>query len=420
MMMESLVLQDFRCFAGYQEVPLRRLTLLVGENSSGKTSFLAATRIAEQIRYGGDRPDFNEEPFFLGAYDELANYYGGKAGRATAFVIGSTHMEKNAEDGHALPRTNTAEFVKLRAQPYLKCYKSVWNSLVLEMQFDQNQAKVAVRTPIRPDEVILLEEDFVGDPWSLIRLDHIFLNLDAFAKAERQQLTHLVAPSHRYVRPYATAPIRAQPRRTYDPLDDTPRPQGEHVPMLLAQIYGQRQWEELRQPLESFARAAGLFDAISVRRHGKNESGPFQIHVKLDGPWRNLIDVGYGVSQALPLLVELLRDQRERLYLIQQPEVHLHPRAQAELSSLFSSIATTHSKQLLIETHSDYIVDRFRMEVRNQKLKPSDVIVLYFERHKGRVTIHPLKLDERGNLLNVPPTYRQFFLQEEQRFLGVG
>jgi predicted ATPase len=189
--------------------------------------------------------------------------------------------------------------------------------------------------------------------------------------------------------------------------------------MLLAQTYGQEEWEKLRDPLVRFSRASRLFDDIIVKRLGRSEGSPFQIHVKLGGAIRNLIDVGYGVSQILPLVVDILRDKKPRLYLIQQPEVHLHPRAQAELATLLSTFVRTRSKQLLIETHSDYIIDRIRMEVREKRLRPSDAIILYFERYKSEVKIHPIAIDEEGNLVDTPPSYRSFFLDEEARFLGM-
>src|SRR5881396_1662040 len=75
----------------------------------------------------------------------------------------------------------------------------------------------------------------------------------------------------------------------------------------------------------------------------------------------NLVDVGYGVSQALPILVDTLqRPAADEVFLLQQPEVHLHPRAQAELGSFFVSQAGK-KRRFVIETHSDYLVDRVRM-----------------------------------------------------------
>ncbi len=78
-------------------------------------------------------------------------------------------------------------------------------------------------------------------------------------------------------------------------------------------------------------------------------------------------------------------------------------------------------RQLIVETHSDYIIDRVRMDVRDKKtsLKPEDVSILYFERTGSDVKIHSLRIDEQGNLLGAPPSYGQFFLEETNRSIGI-
>ena len=88
---------------------------------------------------------------------------------------------------------------------------------------------------------------------------------------------------------------------------------------------------------------------------------------------------------------------------------------------MFGTLVKVHSKRFLVETHSDYIIDRVRMDVRDKKsIRPEDVMILFFEMHKdGGVRIHPIEVDALGNLVNAPPSYRRFFLEEERRFLGV-
>ena len=105
---------------------------------------------------------------------------------------------------------------------------------------------------------------------------------------------------------------------------------------------------------------------------------------------------------------------------LQQPEIHLHPSAQAALGSLFCSIAAT-SIQLMVETHSDHLLDRVRMDVRDGKteLKAEDVSILFFEPGELDVTIHSLRLDDDGNVLDAPPTYRRFFMDEMERSIGL-
>ena len=196
--------------------------------------------------------------------------------------------------------------------------------------------------------------------------------------------------------------------------------------MYLADMFSRdrQTWEDLKSRLESFGRASGLFDEISIKRLGKWGSEPFQVQVRkfgggLKGPKRNLIDMGYGVSQALPVIADLLREGTRSMFLLQQPEVHLHPRAQAALGTLFSQTASP-DRQLVVETHSDHLIDRVRMNVRDDDsaLKPDDVSILFFERDALDVHIHSLRIDEEGNIVGAPDSYRRFFMEETAKSLG--
>ena len=133
---------------------------------------------------------------------------------------------------------------------------------------------------------------------------------------------------------------------------------------------------------------------LQIRKHGKRRKGP----------WRNLIDAGYGVSQALPLITQLLRRDGPDMFLLQQPEIHLHPQAEAALGSLLAT-AAANGRQIIAETHSDYLIDRVRMDVRDgvTTLQPDDVSILYFEPGDSAVKIHSIRLDEMGNILDAPP-----------------
>ena len=74
-------------------------------------------------------------------------------------------------------------------------------------------------------------------------------------------------------------------------------------------------------------------------------------------------------------------------------------------------------RQFVIETHSDYIVDRIRQEVAAGKLATESVQILYFEKEGIETTVHQLTIDESGNIIGAPPSYREFFLREEINLL---
>ena len=104
--------------------------------------------------------------------------------------------------------------------------------------------------------------------------------------------------------------------------------------------------------------------------------------------------------------------------LLQQPEIHLHPRVQAELSSLLATIASRGKRSFIVETHSDYMIDRARVEIRKGNIRPEDVSLIYLE-PKGRVVkAHNIGFDKMGNMIGVPSYYRKFFTEETDRLMG--
>ena len=86
--MDEITLKNFRCFREEQTARLAPLTLLVGENSTGKTSFMAMIRALWDVAYRLTDPDFKEEPYDLGSFDEIAHHRGGRGGRAETFEAG--------------------------------------------------------------------------------------------------------------------------------------------------------------------------------------------------------------------------------------------------------------------------------------------------------------------------------------------
>jgi hypothetical protein len=424
--MDRLIIENVRCFRGRHEVPLAPLTLLVGENSTGKSTVLAMARLAWDLGLGKEL-DFNEEPFLLGAYDQIARAGLGEE-RVQSFGIGFQKVIFEAfSEGQPAQALVTADIGGYSGQPVLRQWRLALPPFHVEAQYALNESPVSLkaRAPSASFELQADEFSFSSpiNPSSVSAFLHDWA--EDFSQDERKNLARFASAWVKQYgpRPYAFAPIRTNPQRTYDPIKEIANPQGGHVPMVLASLRfrSTKEWSHLKKALSDFGRASGLFEEVNVRRLGDSEADPFQLQVEIGGALINLIDVGYGVSQILPILVDCLRGESGRLFLLQQPEVHLHPIAQAELGSFMVALAKTQNKRFLIETHSDYLVDRIRMDIREKKhgLRPEDVAFLYFEREAGEVRIHHLNLDDQGDIVNAPPGYRKFILQEERRFLGI-
>ena len=463
--MDQVTVASFRCFHRKQTARLAPLTLLVGENSTGKTSFLALVRVLWDIAYRDRIPDFKEPPYDLGTFDEIAHFRGGRGGRATSFEAGFS--VRNTPYTAALNRRSKHlkthySFSFQRAGsgviPYVRRVENGNSWAEFQIPRDGTfSLKVATSRGswlLTPDKRGTVDRFGWSAEWDspqreLPSLGHLLHTFRRVAKMEPDRLEYTdetedlptdedflelrrlnrlrLRPSRR---PFASAPVRSQPRRTYDPAHAISDPEGEYIPMFLANIARKksRTWHKLKESIEKFGKAAGLFDEIAIRVLGGKTGGPFQVQMRKlgkrsKGPLRNIIDVGYGVSQVLPLVTELLRHNGPRMFLLQQPEVHLHPSAQAALGSLFCDMASVR-RQLIVETHSDHLIDRVRMDIRDKRanLKPEDVSILYFERNNLSVSIHSLGWDANGNLISkqgpIPDGYRQFFRTERRRSIG--
>ncbi|EKZ5661022.1 AAA family ATPase [Klebsiella aerogenes] len=97
-----------------------------------------------------------------------------------------------------------------------------------------------------------------------------------------------------------------------------------------------------------------------------------------------LTDVGFGISQVLPILVQAYLSPVGSITIIEQPEIHLHPKMQAWLTDALIKIALSSSKRFIIETHSDALVRRLRLRIvdEDSPLSENDVAVYYLERNK--------------------------------------
>lgn len=110
-----------------------------------------------------------------------------------------------------------------------------------------------------------------------------------------------------------------------------------------------------------------------------------KINITQDSIDLELTDVGFGISQALPILVQAYLSPAKSITIIEQPEIHLHPKMQAWLTDALINIALKEDKRFVIETHSDALIRRIRLRIVDEKsaLQPSDVLFCNLERNSS-------------------------------------
>ncbi len=122
-----------------------------------------------------------------------------------------------------------------------------------------------------------------------------------------------------------------------------------------------------------------------------------------------LPDVGFGVSQLLPFIVQSLVSEKQ-IISVEQPEVHVHPKLQADIGDLLAAaIQNPRQNQFLIETHSEHLILRLQRLVYKGEIKPEDVSVIYVSRGSEGAKAERLHLDEEGDFIDEWPN--GFFLE---------
>ena len=440
MSITQFTMEEVRCFAERQQFDIRPLTFLVGENSTGKTTALACFQVLANCLRDGE-VDFNSQPYSMGIFRDIVR---NSRKKEKAFKLGFT-FEGNPEDIEY-----TVEFVQKKdgLEPTIESVtiKFTDGEIVCNIEDALTRKRFHLVSFNKEQNQYRIEcaedaADFLYRfPLSPFRF-YGFAFREGQSEGENALSNYLYqkkknAGGKKYlttkadISVFSTSPVRSRPKRTYDPTREFNDPEGSDVPMRLMRIESTKkdEWEDLKQRLVEFGKGSGLFQNIEIKNLGGSMGGPFQLKVKVRGPNSNIIDVGYGVSQILPILVQILdrNISRRRIheemgmdfFLLQQPEVHLHPRAQAQLSSLLATSASQGNQSFIIETHSDYMIDRARIEIRKGTISPKDVSLIYLE-PKGRVVnVHNIGFDKTGNMTGVPTHYRGFFMKEYRRLMG--
>ncbi len=413
----ELELRNVRCFKGEQSARLgRRITLLVGENSAGKSTFMGCYKAFARLASLDDVAEenhFDKSPFDMGGFDSIV-----RSG-TNDFAVGGTfedhcherasftfraegdspidrelqltvvgngdspqHVRIIAPDGpEGLLRFNGPGF-KFELKSSELSYRSIatWLSRYVAQGYFPFEGTLAVFRNHTRERGSGREQEFVKFI-NFLRKGFPFPALGTFA---------------------TYAPKIELPKRE--------RSYTEHPNHLSPKSDGAR-FDFLREVGEKLK----LWHRVSLATTA--DAARIEVQVETPNGWRNLVDVGYGIHSLLARLADIFRQPSEVTILLQQPEIHVHPRAQAALAQWIAES----ERRCMIETHSDHLVDRFRICVMKGILAPEDLSIVYFQPSQDGTYsyIYGIGVDDQGNLEGTPPEYRSFFLDETRDLLGI-
>jgi hypothetical protein len=444
--MKYLYIDNFRGFSK-ATIPIRDVNFLVGQNSTGKTSMLGLLKLLSSPRFLFEQ-EFSDEHVSFGHFSDMVSAH---SKDRSYFHIGlvwdETEPKKNTKvavgwlltyrEADGIPRLERYTLCRGTQSVSLRFKRSSVFFKRCDHEQPQNLKELVTRLPDWTAEHC--SDDAAG--YKKLAIPGVFRSriplLVALSlswkdrgessrkrtKAKNQGEFILQSPDEISFAPDLAwvAPIRTKPKTTYGELPLEFSPEGEHTPYLIRRILRSKaNAAKFHAFMERVGKASGLFQDVTIKQFGSKPGNPFELDVVLDDEALKLTTVGYGVSQALPVLVEILIREEGSWFAIQQPEVHLHPRAQAVLGDMVFEMAVIDRKRFLIETHSDFMIDRFRMNYRTARKSKPDAQILFFERKNKCNTVTPIVLEKTGELpIDQPDSYREFFIREQMNLLGI-
>lgn len=429
--MEYLYADNFRGFTN-TSLTIRDINFFVGENSTGKTSMLSLLKLLKSVDFlSSSAQDFNAEDVELGNYRDIVS---ANATDKSYFRVGLIEKGNNNKFSGFL-----MTFIERDGIPFLYKYTYRFEDKQTEFIFFENTIKYRQKklpeVKNRIESISEIFKEWVEEHKRKVE------RYTGYRQSGRQQFGEIPLPlltlilfegPLRSAPPAPTpivwfAPIRTRPRRTYDEYSLKFSAEGVHTPYLIKKILSfgtskQVEMNKLRDSIESFGRESGLFKSIGVKEYDpKSKASPFELDIRLNSEEPlNIKNVGYGVSQTLPIIIELLSKPKNSCFALQQPEIHIHPKAQAALGDILYTLALTENKKFIIETHSDFVIDSFRYSYgkRDDEKKPTAQIVFFERKLQGNV-LYPIEILHNGELPDKQPeSYREFFIKEQMRILG--
>ena len=223
---------------------------------------------------------------------------------------------------------------------------------------------------------------------------------------------------------YYLGPLREHPKRIYSWSGETPESVGQKGEFAIAAILAARMQDRRlnRGPnrrlirfdefIAQWLKDLGIIESFEVKTvaTGRKE---YEVVVKTHASASEvkITDVGFGVSQVLPALVQAFYCPPNSTIWMEQPEIHLHPQVQAELADVFISATQARENgngrhvQLIVESHSEHFLNRLQRRIAEGSVAPEDVAV-YFCRRAGSATeLEPLRLNMFGEIENWPENF---------------
>ncbi len=401
-MFTKLRLTNFKAWEDTGDIQLKPVTMLLGTNSSGKSTLIQSLLLLKQTVQSPDRSihlnlggDEINDLFNFGGFDNLlrqdtsaprqfALKFSFKAGVSARVSEGnfSCSYVQNSSGGVAIQEwelsTDTRRFRALRRE------KGAYSVMV----DDEVQPRAKGRH-LAPERSVSLPAEAIA----MLGQDGPLLeDLSLSIRRELESIVYL-------------GPLRRKPERDYVWNKSKPGEVGSDghraIDVLLASalMKGDDQ-NRIIEGVSKWLVRMKVADRLEVKQLGR--STRYEVVIHRDEIEANLRDVGIGISQVLPVLTVAYFAMPGSTIMLEEPEIHLHPLAQSVLAELFVEISKERGVQFIVETHSEHLFRRMQTLTAKQQITPNDAAMYFVEREGKVACLRPLDLDDFGRVKNWP------------------
>lgn len=413
-MIKRLRIKNYRAFE-FLDIPLTKINVFFGPNNAGKSSVLSAVNILSQTC---DSPDHDIPLLYDGKFADYGTYYDlvykNDVTRDIVFYLEFPIKKFSGELIDYAGMEITYHYRPRRRETVVRSTKIYW-------PVDNMLISTEIAEKGRNQLIKMVSGEFKGcttGPKSSgsIILDHFipYVTYEKTVKIPRR-LDMLISRISRNLRRQMgsviyVCPFRAPPERSYKFSGETPSDigkRGDKAFHIIVADEMQRKAKRLNviDEISKWLRDAEFAKEIYVNRYSERDF-EVSLHNYITGEVENIVDVGYGCSQVVPILVAGYTAREGSILLMEQPELHLHPKAEAEIGSFLKDIVEKKDVQLFIESHGVHLLIRLQRHVASRQIKPEDINVFYVypdERKKKRKLLKKIPLGEDGYFLQKWP-----------------
>ena len=438
-MLTNIRLRNFKAFRDTGNIPIAPLTVLTGPNSSGKSAIIRAMMALRQTVEGRDQYTafVPTGPYVdLGTFEDFVFRHDAKSNVGIDVVskLAVTAVTNDTFLGLTLPNqldqqelTISLELAALASidRIYLK-HSTIGLARGLKVNKESMGGKRLGRS--YRTSVKFANRNVENLSTSSIAKFHVVppfqssdvsstvggKNKQSISPTTQRKLMAMVSANlaeesvtQEFSRLYYIGPLREQPRRMYLSTGATPREVGVAGELGPAVLWSASEAKQLdTNKLSEWCSRMGL--ALEIRL-SRVSGGYFRILI-VDlhtGVTVNLPDVGVGTSQLLPILIQGLIAPPGATFLLEQPEIHLHPKAQADLADFFIE-TTKRGVGVIVETHSEHLITRLQRRIAEQTLDLEALALYYVTPSAEGSTLKPVEINEYGQI----PTAPEGFFEE--------